>query len=148
MIALFVTFFSAVVLLFLGLNKKESNYSIFAAISLFVSAGLSWACSANLISFGLLESWVPANMMSFGKEQHLFSALLAFIVGLIILMFRKNEVVGNDQLGLMMFSLCGAYMMVSYQHLVMLFLGIDCCRFRYLFWQVQARPIWLPMRLR
>jgi NADH-quinone oxidoreductase subunit N len=125
MIALFVTFFSAVVLLFLGLNKKESNYSIFAAISLFVSAGLSWACSANLISFGLLESWVPANMMSFGKEQHLFSALLAFIVGLIILMFRKNEVVGNDQLGLMMFSLCGAYMMVSYQHLVMLFLGIE-----------------------
>jgi len=125
MIALFVTFFSAVVLLFLGLNKRESNYSLFAALALFVSAGLSWACSANLLSFAGLESWVPANMMVFGKEQHLFAALLAFVVGFIILMFRKNEVIGNDQLGLMMFSLCGAYMMVSYQHLVMLFLGIE-----------------------
>lgn len=125
MIALFVTFFSAVVLLFLGLNKRESSYSLFAALALFVSAGLSWACSANLFSFHGLESWVPANMMQFGKEQHLFAALLAFIVGFILLMFRKNEVIGNDQLGLMMFSLCGAYMMVSYQHLVMLFLGIE-----------------------
>ncbi len=125
MIALFVTFFSAVVLLFLGLNKRESSYSLFAALALFVSAGLSWACSANLVSFHGLESWVPANMMQFGKEQHLFAALLAFIVGFILLMFRKNEVIGNDQLGLMMFSLCGAYMMVSYQHLVMLFLGIE-----------------------
>lgn len=125
MIALFVTFFSAAVLLFLGLNKRESSYSLFAALALFVSAGLSWACSANLVSFHGLESWVPANMMQFGKEQHLFAALLAFIVGFILLMFRKNEVIGNDQLGLMMFSLCGAYMMVSYQHLVMLFLGIE-----------------------
>jgi hypothetical protein len=47
MIALFVTFFSAVALLFLGLNKKESNYSVFAAISLFASAGLSWTCTAK-----------------------------------------------------------------------------------------------------
>ncbi|MFM8996170.1 MAG: NADH-quinone oxidoreductase subunit N, partial [Bacteroidota bacterium] len=125
MIALFVTFFSAAVLLFLGLNKRESSYSLFAALALFVSAGLSWACSANLVSFHGLESWVPANMMQFGKEQHLFAALLAFIVGFILLMFRRNEVIGNDQLGLMMFSLCGAYMMVSYQHLVMLFLGIE-----------------------
>jgi NADH-quinone oxidoreductase subunit N len=125
MIALFVTFFSAVVLLFLGLNKRESNYSLFASIALFVSAGLSWSCSANLVSFTGLESWVPANMMVFGKEQHLFAALLAFVVGFIILMFRKNEVIGNDQLGLMMFSLCGAFMMISYQHLVMLFLGIE-----------------------
>ena len=116
MIALFVTFFSAVVLLFLGLNKRESNYSLFASIALFVSAGLSWSCSANLVSFTGLESWVPANMMVFGKEQHLFAALLAFVVGFIILMFRKNGVIGNDQLGLMMFSLCGAYMMLSYQH--------------------------------
>lgn len=125
MIALFITFFSAVALLFLGLNKKESSFSLFASISLFVSAALSWACSAKMLSFSTLESWVPANMMLFNTEQHLFSALLAFVVGLIILMFRKNEILGNDQLGLMMFSLCGAYMMLSYQHLVMLFLGIE-----------------------
>lgn len=125
MIALFVTFFSAVVLLFAGLNKKETNFSLFAVVALFSSAALSWACGSDLIAFRLLESWVPSNMMTFGKEQHLFAALLAFIVGFIVLMFRKNEVVGTDQLGLMMFSLCGAFLMVSYQHLVVLFLGIE-----------------------
>lgn len=125
MIALFVTFFSAVILLFAGLNKKESAFSLFAVVSLFVSAALSFACANQWLSFGMLESWVPANMMSFGKEQHLFAALLAFITGFVILMFRENENLGTDQLGLMMFSLCGAYMMVSYEHLVMLFLGIE-----------------------
>ena len=125
MIALFVTFFSAVILLIAGLNKKDSAFSLFAVVSLFVSAALSFACANQMVSFGMLESWVPANMMSFGKEQHLFAALLAFITGFVILMFRENENLGTDQLGLMMFSLCGAYMMVSYEHLVMLFLGIE-----------------------
>ena len=125
MIALFVTFFSAVILLFAGLNKKETGFSLFAVAALFLSATLSFA-SANLgVTFPLLESWVPMNMMHFGKEQHLFAALLAFVSGFIILMFRKNENLGTDQLGLMMFSLCGAFMMVAYQHLVMLFLGIE-----------------------
>ena len=99
MIALFVTFFSAVILLFAGLNKKESAFSLFAVVSLFVSAALSFACANQMVSFGMLESWVPANMMSFGKEQHLFAALLAFITGFVILMFRENENLGTDQLG-------------------------------------------------
>lgn len=125
MIAFFITFFGAVVLLFIGLNKRESSFSIFAAGILFLSAFLCVASKFGWCNFGILESWVPTNMMQFSSEQLLFMGLLSFLTGFIILSFRDSDIIGNDQLALMMFSLCGAYMMVSYQHIVVLFLGIE-----------------------
>lgn len=125
MIAFFVTFFGAVALLFLGLNKRESSFSVFGAGIVFLSAFLSFASKFGWCNFAILESWVPQNMMQFGPEQHLFIGLLSFLAGFIILSFRDSDIIGNDQLALMMFSLCGAYMMVAYQHVVVLFLGIE-----------------------
>jgi NADH-quinone oxidoreductase subunit N len=125
MIALFITFFAAVVLLFLGLNKKESSFSMLAVLALLTSSVGSYCSAKGLIQISLLESWVPSNMMSFGYLEHMYAALLSLVAALIVFAFRKNENIGTDQLGLMMFSLCGAYMMLSYQHIVMLFLGIE-----------------------
>lgn len=125
MIALFITFFAAVVLLFLGLNKRESSFSMLAVLALLASAVGSFCSAKGLIQTALLESWVPLNMMHFGYVEHMFASLLSLIAALIVYAFRKNENIGTDQLGLMMFSLCGAYMMLSYQHIVMLFLGIE-----------------------
>lgn len=125
MISMFVTFFGAVVLLFLGLNKRESSFSIPASIILLFSSLLAFASAKGLVSFAFLESWVPSNMLQFGYEQHLFSGLLTAVAAIIIFAFRRTEIVGTDQIALMMFSLCGAYMMISYQHIVILFLGIE-----------------------
>ena len=43
MIALFITFFAAVVILFLGLNKKESSFSNLAVVALMASSICSFA---------------------------------------------------------------------------------------------------------
>ncbi len=125
MIALFITFFAAVVLLFLGLNKKESSFSNLAVVALMASSICSFCNAKGLCSFVILESWVPANMMLFGYSEHMFASLLAFISAVIVFAFRKNDNLGTDQLGLIMFSLCGAFMMIAYQHIVILFLGIE-----------------------
>ncbi len=125
MIALFITFFAAVVILFLGLNKKESSFSNLAVVALLASSICSFCNAKGLCNFAILESWVPANMMLFGYSEHMFASLLAFISAVIVFAFRKNDNLGTDQLGLIMFSLCGAFMMIAYQHIVMLFLGIE-----------------------
>ena len=96
-----------------------------AVLALLASAVGSFCSAKGLIQTALLESWVPLNMMHFGYVEHMFVSLLSLIAALIVYAFRKNENIGTDQLGLMMFSLCGAYMMLSYQHIVMLFLGIE-----------------------
>ena len=79
MIALFITFFAAVVLLFLGLNKKESSFSMLAVLALLASAVGSFCSAKGLIQTALLESWVPLNMMHFGYVEHMFASLLSLI---------------------------------------------------------------------
>lgn len=70
------------------------------------------------------------NMISFTRFSALFSGVM-LVASLLIINLSANSIkpifdhYRSDIYGLMLFSLCGAFILVSYQHLVMLFLGIE-----------------------
>ena len=69
-----------------------------------------------------------SNMMSFDNYAILFTIVLCSIAFLWFLTsqgFFRSESSKSDHYALVLFSLCGAMLMVSYSNMVMLFLGIE-----------------------
>ncbi len=69
-----------------------------------------------------------SNMMTFDNYAILFTVLICAIAFLWFLMsqdFFGSESSKSDHYALVLFSLCGAMLMVSYSNMVMLFLGIE-----------------------
>lgn len=125
--AILILFLTALVVLFTGLTGRRD---MLKGITL---AGLLLALGVTLMD--LLggdagnQDTLYANMFVFDSYALAFSAVvlltLTLIVGLSGWSFRQlNETLG-DHYGLMLFSACGALVMVSFTNLTMLFLGIE-----------------------
>lgn len=119
---LIVIFAGALIILFAGLFAGRKALQI---ISLLV------ALAGCALAFFALES--PAynlrNMLIFDHYAMSFSALMCFSTFLIFMVsgygFRQLGETLGDNYGLILFSLCGGLCMVSFQNMVMLFLGIE-----------------------
>ncbi|MFZ4633462.1 MAG: twin-arginine translocation signal domain-containing protein, partial [Saprospiraceae bacterium] len=125
--ALLILFLTALVVLFTGLTGRRD------ALKGLTLAGVLLALGATLIDVysGDTSGWntMYANMFVFDRYALAFSGVvlltLALIIGLSGWSFRQlNETLG-DHYGLMLFSACGALVMVSFTNLTMLFLGIE-----------------------
>lgn len=125
MISLYIIFITAVMVLFLGLNKKEAGFNKLSGIILLATSVLSVGVAKGWLNTSKLDAWAPSNMIYFGYAENMMVALLCVITGLVLLVFAKTDSIGTDRVGLMLLSLCGAIMMISYQHMVMLFLGLE-----------------------
>jgi NADH-quinone oxidoreductase subunit N len=120
MSALLIVFASAILVLFLGINKPESAMKWPAVAFLFLAA------VAALTGLDL-ASWltVPESMISYSGMDQLLVSLLCAVGALVIAAFDSLSSKGSDRLGLMMLSLTGAIMLVGQENLVMMFLGIE-----------------------
>lgn len=125
MISLYIIFITAVMVLFLGLNKKEIGFNKLSGLILIATSAISVSVAKGWINTTQLESWAPSNMIYFGYAENMMVALLSLITAIVLLVFAETEVVGTDRVGLILLSLCGAIMMIAYQHMVMLFLGLE-----------------------
>lgn len=123
--ALMIIFIGAVLVLFTGLGKKENRSSLLAMGVLLV------ALLFTVLDFGGWAHWdfeskyIPQEMLFFNRISLSFTAILIMAAIFILGLFRQKETVGADLIGLLMFSLCGAIIMVSFNHLVMLFIGME-----------------------
>jgi len=125
MISIYILFATAVFILFFGLGKKESLFGYIASVSLLLTSVISLFSAKGWLKLDYLSKWAPQNMLSFGPAEHLYTALITFVVAIVFWLFAKSNEIGTDRLGLMLFATIGAIMMVAYQHLVVLFLGLE-----------------------
>lgn len=148
MSAIILLFLGAVLTLFLGVGKKEKSIKPVAIITVLLAAGLAaYEWMARIIwgqaqlTFGpekgiikpqFVFEWLswqykPENMamLSFDQFGLPFIILLCLITVFVLGLFKSESFKGADLIGLMLFSLCGAMLMSTYNNLVMLFLGIE-----------------------
>jgi NADH-quinone oxidoreductase subunit N len=125
MISIYILFITAVLVLFLGLNKSETKFGYFTSLILILTTILCVAGAKGWMNFDKLSTWAPQNMMFFGPSEYLFTALITFIVAIVLWIFAENKEIGTDRIGLILFATIGAIMMIGYQHMVVLFLGLE-----------------------
>jgi NADH-quinone oxidoreductase subunit N len=131
MIALLVTFLTAVFILFSGINKQESQFKNITFILLLFGGSLALIESQGLINlnpfFGkILTGYLGKEpMLEYTLFRMMSVAIITFIAAFIIAIMPTTNRKGSDVLALMLFSLCGAQIMIGSNHLVMLFLGIE-----------------------
>lgn len=92
-----------------------------------VLAGLLAAIGVSIMDWGTDIHYFN-NMMALDNTAILFTCVLCFVSFLWFLGssdYLKNETSITDQVSLILFALVGAFVMVSFQHMVMLFLGIE-----------------------
>lgn len=120
--ALIVIFTGALVVLFAGLFAKRS---------ILQGIGLVTALGGLVLSLVALNSEVfdLRHMLIFDHYALAFTALMCLATFLVFLAsgygFRQLGETLGDNYGLILFSLCGGICMVSFQNMVMLFLGIE-----------------------
>jgi len=122
--ALIIIFAGAIITLFAGVFGQRKALPWLAGLTTIAALA---ATIADLLT-PHQEAGFPG-MMSFDTYSLAFTAVLLLTAALIILLsgysFRNIGDHLGDHYGLILFSLCGAICMVSYDHLVMLFLGIE-----------------------
>ncbi len=131
MIALLVTFLTAIFILFAGIQKQESQFKNITFVLLLFGASLALIESQGIINFEpffgkILKGYMKNEpMLEFGLFRLMAVSIITFIAAFIIALMPATNRKGSDILALMLFSLCGAQMMIGSNHLVMLFLGIE-----------------------
>ena len=120
--SLIIVFALALVALFAGLFKKRSLIQPLLILGLLGALGVT-------IADWFATTFAFTGMMAFDHFSLLFSGTAIVATILVVLLagnaFKQaNETLG-DYYGLMLFSLTGALCLFSYEHLVMLFLGIE-----------------------
>ncbi len=92
-----------------------------------VLLGLLAAIGVSIMDWGTNIHYFN-NMMSFDNTAILFTCVLCFVAFLWFLgsgKYLETETNITDQYALILFALVGAFVMVTFQHMVMLFLGIE-----------------------
>lgn len=125
MIALIILALAGVFSLFAGLN--EAKRSVVQAIA---AGGLGLALVATIWDrFWATTPFSIANMLTFDHYALLFGSVAILITLLIVLLGRSGYQGEPENFGdfaaLLVFSLCGALCMFSFDNLIMLFLGIE-----------------------
>lgn len=122
MSTLIIVFITAILVLFSGIFFNDKVGKIVALV------GIAFAFIINISQISFIN-FPYENMMSFGDNQNRFSQII-LIIGFLLFLISKEGMLNvnsriEDHLGLMLFSICGALIMISAQHMVMLFLGIE-----------------------
>jgi len=92
-----------------------------------VLLGLLGAIGVSVMDWGTNIHYFN-NMMAFDNTAILFTCVLCFVAFLWFLgsaQYIETETNITDQYALILFALVGAFVMVTFQHMVMLFLGIE-----------------------
>ncbi|MCC7507225.1 MAG: NADH-quinone oxidoreductase subunit N [Saprospiraceae bacterium] len=125
--SLLILFIGAIVVLFAGLGKKKGLLQPLALIASLLALGASVFDLNMGDATGLNERY--ADMFGFDQYALVFTAVTLVAVSLLIGLtgwgFRTLSDTLGDNLGLILFSVCGALVMFSFQNLTMLFLGIE-----------------------
>ena len=119
-----------IVNLFLGFLRSNRVLLPFALVVLALVFGvnlLDWNHAGSLA--GLFDSPYVAQMLTVDNYSVAFSGIV-LLTALVLLPFSRSYVVADEPnlaeyYSLLLFSLVGAIMMVSYNHLIMLFVGIE-----------------------
>lgn len=127
--SLVILFFGAIFTLFPGIKRKERAVLPIALLTLLLAA-LASILEYNGWYFSWEANWLQAeeqsSMFVFDKNYSLpFITIICIASFGLLLLFKSDERIGGDVLGLMLFSLCGAVLLTSFTNLVMLFLGIE-----------------------
>lgn len=114
-------FLAAIVILFTGIGKNKKLLMPLTVTALGIGLALT---------FFDFQSAIPQfeGMLNFDRFAQGFSFVMLFSTLLLVLLSEfvmQKEDIKGDLYGLMLFVLCGAICMVSFDHLVMLFLGIE-----------------------
>jgi NADH-quinone oxidoreductase subunit N len=128
MTALLIIFSTALVVLFAGLSKNRSILQPVALVGTLAALGVTMLDLTSGGNTSGFSSMYPG-MMEFNQYSSAFAAVTllstALLIGLSGFGFRAlNETLG-DNYALILFSLCGALCMFSFQNITMLFLGIE-----------------------
>jgi len=119
---LLVIFTGALVVLFSGLFAKREVLQGIGIITALAGVGLAFYAMGQ-------PDYDLRSMLIFDHYAMTFSALMCLSTFLIFLVsgygFRRLGETLGDNYGLILFSLCGGLCMVSFQNMVMLFLGIE-----------------------
>jgi NADH-quinone oxidoreductase subunit N len=121
--ALISLFITAVIVLFAGLKRQTSlaqPLTLIGLVGTLLICGLGWALPAETAF---------STMFVFNKYAWVFTGIATFATLLIVLLsgygFRHITDTLSEHYGLILFSLCGVACMVSFENMVMLFLGIE-----------------------
>ncbi|TDN39915.1 NADH-quinone oxidoreductase subunit N [Hymenobacter sp. UV11] len=116
--------------LFFGFLRSNRVLLPFALVVLALVFGLNlldWNHAGSIT--GLFDSPYVAQMLTVDNYSVAFSGIV-LLTALVLLPFSRSYVAANEPnlaeyYSLLLFSLVGAIMMVSYNHLIMLFVGIE-----------------------
>lgn len=125
MITLLILFLGAVLILFAGVSKMESKLNWLMMVILTVALAFTVLEFTGLMSIQLPEKYVPPDMLFFNRISQSFSIILILAALLTTGLFKNQTQHGSDLQGLLLFSLCGGLIMVAFNHLVILFIGLE-----------------------
>jgi len=122
--ALIILALTGVFALFAGLNASRR-----AVVQAIATAGLVLALVATIWDRFWAEPFTIANMLTFDHYALAFGSV-AILVTLLLVLLGKSGYQGDsenfgDFKALLLFSLCGALCLFSFDNLIMLFLGIE-----------------------
>lgn len=122
--SLLVVFLGAIVVLFVGLGKKETKTTPLALLFIGIALALIPLDFLGKLPWSF-EKNVPVDMLFFDKISLSFTAVLLLAAFLVFGLFGSKVQVGSDLLGLLMFSLSGGIILTASSNLVMVFIGIE-----------------------
>lgn len=127
------TTLAAIIVLFSSIFKAGKAALPITLMTLLIGLGLvlQYNCQCEGSFFrSFLDESNYRTMLSFNHTSAVYAGVMIFATFLIILLSANSSKpifnhYRSDIYGLMLFTLCGGFILVSYEHLVMLFLGIE-----------------------
>ncbi len=125
--SLLILFLTAVIVLFAGLSRKKGALQPIALLGTLLALGIA----VFELNQGDTSGWNSYYASMFRFDQYALSFGVVAMVAVVLLLglsgwgFRTLHDTLGDNLGLILFSLCGALVMFSFTNLTMLFLGIE-----------------------
>lgn len=123
--SLLVVFLGAILVLFVGLGKKENKSLPLAMLLLAIALAFIPLDILGKLPWKFELKNIPMDMMMFDKTALLFSGVMILAALFIFGLFEDSKQSGSDLLGLLMFSLSGGILLTSFNNLVMLFIGLE-----------------------
>lgn len=127
MTALILLFLTALAVLFVGLSHRRNLLQPIALVGVLSAFVVSCISLTSGDFFGLNQLY--PEMLLFDRYAEAFTATVllstALIIGLSSFGFRSLHDTLGDNYALLLFTVCGAICMFSFQNITMLFLGIE-----------------------
>lgn len=123
--SLLLIFLGAILVLFVGLGKKENRTLPIVLLLLAGALGLVVMDIMSKTPWSFELKYIPVNMLLFDYFALAFEGILILATFWVLGLFSQKETTGSDLQGLILFSLCGGILLTSFTNMVMLFLGLE-----------------------